>query len=153
MYISPMSHLKVMINFIKFNSTLIVLKSIAQLEMDEDDILFSSNSINLTTGIISFRRSNGLMTSVCYHFFCCCIGLLMTMTLAISHCSSMMPSFIMIADSTEIKIANQGSCLIILTLKFVSLIDMAKISMKIIAYASQQQIKNVTSNANSYDLS
>ena len=54
------------------------------------------------------------MISVRYHFFCCCIGLFMGMTLFISNCSSMMSYFIMITLCFQLEMANKPSDIIIL---------------------------------------
>jgi len=58
------------------------------------------------------------------------------MTMMISNCSSMMPSYIMIADSTELKTTNKISNVIILVLKINPMTDCTEIFIEIIFNSS-----------------
>lgn len=93
------------------------------------------------------------MSSVRDNFFCGGVGLLMTFAVAIVYCASVMSRLIVVADSTEVEIADLCSSLIVLALEVGSVTDMAEVGVKIVADSSQQQIKDVTSDADAYHLS
>ena len=109
-----MSGLEGIPKFLKSSSTKIILKTVVNLVMDEDDFSHRPNLIDSPTIIKALPRSNILCGHMSHNLLLGGIGFCSRVTIAISDCSRMKSCFIVIALSMKDEMANDATDLVIL---------------------------------------
>ena len=149
MNISHVSHFESLEEHIEVVLAVEVWKFVSDEKVHEDCVCLCSNSVDCTALINCSDWLKGLSCSMSDYFLCCCVMLSPWISICVCDCSSVMSSFIVIALSVEVEVANSTSNLFIVFLEVFSTLNIWEIFSELIAATSDDEVKEIPSSDDS----